>query len=298
MPENCKPSGEPTGEPQRWIWPSLAYTEMFRAEVTDGGEQRAAATIAAQLLSSYLLSSLIEHARSVYTCILEHFPMPETVSWPDEPTVISALTTCLIRWQNEVEDMAHPTEEEAATVSKELVILALSLLHPTWVMEVPDLPRPASAADEEDEKLLASLGYSRERLTESLTENALDVTSARLHGLIGCLASAVRQAVAEELTEALQNLSYPKRLTQRRARVLRDRIAEEIDRDTSLRRYFSLCCRIEVEPIWENLLYQIHLYFEAYGRHYGEMWIRDESHWQKEAAKIRQEVEEEGWESK
>lgn len=124
--------------------------------------------------------------------------------------------------------MVHPTKEEAAAVSKELMILALSLLYPGWVREVPDPPQPASAADKEDEALLAALGYPRERLTLALTENAIITTSATLQALTRRLATTVRQAAAEELAEALQNLSHPRRLTERRARVLHDQIAEEI----------------------------------------------------------------------
>ncbi|HEU5374134.1 MAG TPA: hypothetical protein VFV38_01725 [Ktedonobacteraceae bacterium] len=292
MPENRQSPSMPTHEPQRWLAKQLTYTELFHTAISDDGrEQRAAAAIATQLFSSYLLLSLIEHARSVYTSVLEHFPVPETVSQPDELTVVSALTTCLIRWQNEVEDMAHPTEEEAAAVSTELVILALSLFHPAWVREVPDLLQAASAADEEDEKLLAAIGYSRERLILALTENALDVTSARLYGVIRRLATAIRQAADDELTETLQNLSFPLRLTKRRAQALRDQIAEEIQQDDGLRRYFSVCRRIEVEPAG-RIGYHIHFSFEAYSRHYGEMWIRDEKHWRKEADKIRQEGKE------
>lgn len=291
MPGNHHISNEPSSEPQRWIWPSLAYTERFHMEVTDGSEQRAATTIAAQLFASFLACSLIEHARQTYKYMLEHFPLPETASCPDVPVVISALTTCLIRWQNEVEDMAHPTEEEAAAVSTELVILALSLLHPAWVREVPDLPQPASTDDEEAEKLLAAIGYPRERLILALTENALDVTSARLYGVIRRLATAIRQAADDELAETLQNLSFPLRLTKRRAQALRDQIAEEIQQDDGLRRYFSVCRRIEVEPAG-RIGYHIHFSFEAYSRHYGEMWIRDEKHWRKEADQIRQEGKE------
>ena len=291
MPENRPFSSEPAHNPQRWVSPPLAYTEIFYTEITDGSEQRTATAIAARLFTSFLEFSLVEHARQTNKSILEHFPLPETTSLPDEPVIVSALTTCLIRWQNEVEDIAHPTEEEAAAVSTELVILALSLLHPAWVMEVPDRPQLASAADEEDEKLLAALGYSRERLILALTENALDATSARLCGLARRLAAAARQTVDDELTEALQNLSYPRRLTKRSAQALRDQIAEEIQQDDLLRQYFSDCHRIEVE-LAGSIEYQIHLYFDAYSRHYGEMWIRNEKDWRKEANKIRQEVTE------
>ncbi len=293
MPEHNQFSSALPRESQRWLSPQLAYTEIFHMAISDGREQRAAAAIAAHLFSSYLVFSLIEHAHFVHKCVLEHFPVPEPASRPDEPAVVNVLVTCLIRWQNEVEDMAHPTEEEVAAVSKELTILALSLLHPTWVMEVPNPLRPASAADEEAEILLAAIGYSRERLCLALEENALGVTQARLYELVHRLASAVQQVVDEELTEALHNLSYPRRLTKRQARVLRDQIAKEIDEDNMLRQYFTYCCGIEVESIAGGSEYQIHLFFEAYGRHYGEMWVRDEKTWRKEAAKIREEVKEE-----
>lgn len=298
MPENCQSSCKLTHEPQQWLSPQLAYTETFRIAIGDTGkEQRAAATIADQLSSSYLLFSLLEHARAVYACVLEHFPLAETAKRPEEQVVVSALITCLIRWQNEVEDMLRPSKEEVAAVSNELIILALSLLHPPWVMDIPDLPQPASAADEEAEMLLASVGYPRERLILALTEHALDLTSARLGELIHRLSTAVRQAADDELAEALQNLSYPRRMTKRRAQVLRAQIVEEIQQDAFLSHYFSVCRRIEVESA-NSLEYQIHCYFEAYGRHYGEIWIRNEKHWRMEADKIHQEgkEEEEGWE--
>ncbi len=294
MPENCQLSNALPHEPQRWVSPQLAYTEAFHTEVPDGEEQQATAAIADQLFSSFLAFSLIEHARQMHKYMLEHFPVPEMASRPDEPVVVSALTTCLIRWQNEVEDIAHPTREETTAVSEELVILVLALLHPAWVRMMPDLLQPASAADEEDERLLAALGYPGERLTLALTEKALDATSARIRGLTRRLATTVRQAVDEELTEALQNLCYPRRLTERQARRLRDQIAEEIQQDALLRQYFSTCRRIEVEPAGRTE-HQVHLYFYAYSRHYGEMWVLEEKYWQREADKIRQKVKEKAW---
>ncbi|HEU5382413.1 MAG TPA: hypothetical protein VFV38_43935 [Ktedonobacteraceae bacterium] len=290
MPENSHPSSESTSEPQRWIWPSLGYTEVFHAEITDGGEKRVAAAIAARLYASFLELSPVVHARWIEKILFEQFPLPVSTSGPDELVVVRALSICLIRWQNEIEDLAHPTREETTAVSHELVILALSLLHPAWVMVIPDPPQPASAADE---RLLAALGYSSERLALALTEHALDATSARLRGLIRRLAAAVRQAVDEELAEALRNLYYPQRLTERRARELREKIAEEIREDASLIQYFSTCRRIEVEPAGRTE-YQVHVYFEAYGRHYGEMWVQSEKQWRREADKIRREVTEGG----
>lgn len=293
MPENCNPSGESASESQRWIWPWLAYTEMFRAEITDGGEKRVVAAIADRLYASFLELSPVVHARWIQKILLEQFPSPVLASGPDELVVVRELTTCLIRWQNEIEDLAHPTREETTAVSHELVILALSLLHPAWVIAVPDLPQPASAADEEDERLLVALGYSSERLALALTEHALDATSARLRGLTRRLAAAVRQAVDDELAEALRNLYYPQRLTERQARVLRDQIAEEIRQDASLIQYFSTCRRIEVEPAGKTE-YQVHVYFEAYGRHSGELWVQSEKQWRREAEQIRREVTEGG----
>jgi hypothetical protein len=296
MPKHDHPSSEQPREPQKWLAIQLAYTANFYQESNDNEkEQRAAeARIAARLFSAYLEFSVVGHARYAYACALEHFPLPEILSPPDEATVVIALADCLSRWHETVEQMAHPTKEEAAAVSKELLILALSLLYPGWVREVPDPPQPASAADKEDEELLAALGYPGECLTLALTENALVATSATLQALTHRLASAVRQAAAEELAEALHNLSHPRRLTERQARVLCDQIAEEIQQDDLLSRYFSLCRRIEIERVGESE-HQIHFYFHAYGRHYGEMWVHDEKHWQTEAAKIRQEVKEEAW---
>jgi hypothetical protein len=296
MPEYDQSSSEQAREPQKWLAKQLAYTANFYQEPNDNErEQRAAeARIAARLFSSYLNFSVVGHARYAYACALEHFPLPEILNPPDEAAVVIALADCLSRWHEAVEQMAHPTKEEAAAVSKELMILALSLLYPGWVREVPDLPQPASAADKEDEALLAAIGYPGERLTLALKENAIITTSATLQDLTRRLATTVRQAAAEELAEALQNLSHPRRLTERRARVLHDQIAEEIQQDDLLRRYFSLCCRIAIDRIGESE-YQIHLYFHAYNRDYGEMWVHDEKHWQTEAAKIRQEVKEEEW---
>jgi hypothetical protein len=74
--------------------------------------------------------------------------------------------------------------------------------------------------------------------------------------------------------------------------LLRDQIVEEIAQDDVLRQYFTHCCRIEVEPGGASR-YHVHLYFDAYGKHYGEMWVGDEADWKKETAKIRQEVGEE-----
>lgn len=123
-----------THEPQQ-----LQYTKMFDELDTDREDQLAAEeAIAAQLFYHFLESSLVEHACYAYGCALKHFPLPEEdASTKVNPAdLVIALHGALYRWHASVKYTAHPTEEEATAISKELIILALFFLHPTCVTEV------------------------------------------------------------------------------------------------------------------------------------------------------------------
>ncbi|MBA2681111.1 MAG: hypothetical protein H0U76_22275 [Ktedonobacteraceae bacterium] len=143
-----------------------------------------------------------------------------------------------------------------------------------------------------DEKILAAVGYTRALLVDVLTENALEVTPERVDTLIRRLVSTTQQAAAEELDEALRNLRFSDALTERQAETLRSQIAQEIAEDGTLRSYFGHCCGIEVEHAAGGIRFQVHLYYEAYGRHYAEIWVRDEASWKETLAQIRQEIKE------
>ncbi len=145
-----------------------------------------------------------------------------------------------------------------------------------------------------DEKMLTAIGYTKDRLITTLTKNAIEATPNQLSVLARRLISTVQQAAAEELSEALLHLRDPDTLTERQAWALCRQIHLEIAERPALRTYFTRHCGIEVE-LTGTVQCQIHMYFNAYGRGYAEMWIWDEADWKKEVAQILHEVLETSW---
>src|SRR5579875_164299 len=134
---------------QKWLQKPLRYTEAINKQ-DETGEKRQAAerAITVQLSNRWLEHSFVEHARSVYACILEHFPpVPEAALAhpPEEARVVLALLDCIYRWYDGVADYIHPSEAEATEVSQQLILLGLSLLSPYLVEASPQVVEEAGS---------------------------------------------------------------------------------------------------------------------------------------------------------
>jgi hypothetical protein len=125
-------------EQQKWLpnQRQFQYTSVFDEFDVDGHRLAAEQAISEQLSTRFLLCSMVEHGRYAYHCALEHFPLPEGIGQADATKATIALVGCLYCWHDSVKRKAHPTKREARAVSKELLLLALSFLHPAWVTDV------------------------------------------------------------------------------------------------------------------------------------------------------------------
>lgn len=144
------------------------FTKRFLASSDTAGAKKAQVEQEiTDWLSEHFGSYTLTDTCSAIASVIEAFP-PIDRKATITPALLEQIQVALVRWGQELQDLAQPTRDEASQMGKELLLLTLHEIHPDYVEFISDgKPEEKTAVTDLDltleaDHLLKALGESSE----------------------------------------------------------------------------------------------------------------------------------------